>query len=70
MSPIRWNTVFWAWLLSLSMVFVEFICVVTGLLLLLLFTVEWKDYKYSHAIFSHSLHQLVHIFSVSKQTLL
>lgn len=54
MSPIRWNTVFWAWLLSLSMVFVEFICVVAGLLLLLLFVVEWKDYKHGHAIFSHS----------------
>ena len=52
------------------MVFVEFICVVAGLLLLLLFIVEWKDYKYSHVIFSHSFHQLVHIFSVSKQTLL
>lgn len=55
---------------SLNMVFAEFICVVAGLLLLLLFVVGWKNHKYGHAIFSHPFHQLVHIFSVSKQTLL
>lgn len=70
MSPIRWNTVFCAWLPSFSMVFVEFICVVAGLLFLLLFVVEWKDYNMAMPLFSHSFHQLVHIFSVSKQTLL